>query len=179
MIETSDNKRGATAYLRPPQAETFGPFDLDLVRNKRTIGAIAPSAAEGDCDDAFLRELASRINWEAFMRMALSLVIALALALSVTDGEAVEGSQDSSIRTFKGHEDAVQSVAFAPDGRTALSGSFDGALKLWDVATGKEIRTFKGHSKIVYSVAFAPDGRTALSGSGDRTLKLWDVAIGD
>ena len=107
MIETSDNKKGATAYLRPPQAETFGPFDLDLVRNRRTIGAIAPSAAEGDCDDAFLRELASRINWEAFMRMALSLVIALALALSATDARAVEGSQDSSIRTFKDEPESL------------------------------------------------------------------------
>src|SRR5262249_49946329 len=32
---------------------------------------------------------------------------------------------DQSIRTFKGHSDAVDSVAFSPDGRTALSGSYD------------------------------------------------------
>ena len=46
----------------------------------------------------------------------------------------VEGSQDSSIRTFEGHSSwGVSSVAFAPDGRTALSGSGDDTLKLWDV----------------------------------------------
>jgi hypothetical protein len=81
------------------------------------------------------------------------------------------------IRTFTGHS-GVRSVAFAPDGRTALSGSQDGTLKLWDIATGKEIRTFTGHSNWVTSVAFAPDGRTALSGSYDNTLKLWEVAAG-
>jgi WD40 repeat protein len=27
----------------------------------------------------------------------------------------------------------VRSVAIAPDGRTALSGSLDGTLKLWDL----------------------------------------------
>ena len=70
------------------------------------------------------------------------------------------------------------SVAFSPDGRSALSGSSDRTLKLWDVATGKEIRTFTGHADMVWSVAFSPDGRTALSGSDDNTLKLWDVATG-
>ncbi len=79
---------------------------------------------------------------------------------------------DPSIRTFTGHSDIVTSVAFAPDGRTAVSGSYDKTLKLWDVATGREIRTFTGHYGAVTSVAFAPDGRAALSGSSDKTLKL-------
>ena len=43
---------------------------------------------------------------------------------------------DQSIRTFSGHSDSVKSVAFAPDGRTALSGSKDNTLKLWKVPTG-------------------------------------------
>src|SRR5262249_51857729 len=83
-----------------------------------------------------------------------------------------------SLRTFTGHNSYVSSVAFSPDGRTALSGSNDKTLKLWEVATGIELRTFTGHSASVTSVAFSPDGRTALSGSGgnDGTLKLWDVA---
>jgi hypothetical protein len=42
----------------------------------------------------------------------------------------------------------VTSVAFSPDGRTALSGSAsDITLKLWDVATGKLVRTFERTSR--------------------------------
>src|SRR6266511_5927444 len=67
------------------------------------------------------------------------------------------------IRTFNGHVHWTLSVAFSPDGRTVLSGSYDNTLKLWDVATGTEIRTFAGHSSSVHSVAFSPDGRTVLS----------------
>ena len=77
-----------------------------------------------------------------------------------------------------GHTDAVNSVAYSPDGRTVLSGSDDSTLKLWDVASGREIRTFSGNTAAVTAVAFSPDGQTVLSNSRDRTLKLWDVATG-
>ena len=83
------------------------------------------------------------------------------------------------VRTFEGHSDWVNSVAFSPDGRYALSGSGDKTLKLWEISTGKLVRTFEGHSKwlaFVSSVAFSPGGSYALSGSWDNTLKLWDVS---
>jgi WD40 repeat protein len=77
-----------------------------------------------------------------------------------------------------GHTLSVFSLAISPDGRTALSGSEDKTLKLWDLITGKELRTFTGHGGSVFSVAISPDGRTAISGSVDSTLKLWDLDSG-
>ena len=76
----------------------------------------------------------------------------------------------------------VNSVAFSPDGKYALSGSGDKTLKLWEVETGREIRSFQGHANSVNSVAFSPDGKYALSGSKHwremKTLKLWEVETG-
>jgi WD40 repeat protein len=81
------------------------------------------------------------------------------------------------VRPFQGHTARVQSIAFTPDGRRALSGSADRTMRLWDVESGKELRRFKVGAG-VDAVAFAPDGRRALSGSTDRLVRLWDVETG-
>jgi WD40 repeat protein len=83
------------------------------------------------------------------------------------------------LRRFEGHTNGVNSVAFSPDGKTALSGSDDASLILWDVASGEMLRRFEGHTEGVTRVAFSPDGETALSGSYDNSLILWDVASGE
>jgi len=74
--------------------------------------------------------------------------------------------------------DVTTTALFSPDGKFALSASFDNTLKLWDLASGRELRSFAGHTDYVHSVAFSPDGTLALSGSSDKTLKLWDIATG-
>jgi WD40 repeat protein len=73
---------------------------------------------------------------------------------------------------------SIFSVAFSPDGKTLASGSLDGQIELWEVATGKLQATLKGHEDDVQSVAFSPDGKTLASASHDGTVKLWDVASG-
>ncbi len=72
-----------------------------------------------------------------------------------------------------------RSVAFSPDGKTALCGAlYDGKLRLFDAATGKEVKRLQGHADWVVCVAFAGDGKVALSGGLDKTIKLWELASG-
>jgi WD40 repeat protein len=44
---------------------------------------------------------------------------------------------------LKGHTDAVDCVSFAPDGKVLASGSKDGTVRLWDVASGKEMAVLR------------------------------------
>ena len=95
-----------------------------------------------------------------------------------SDSPRAQAHRPAEVVPQMGHTNSIRSVAFSPGGRYALSGSYDNALKLWDLATGSELRSFTGHADQVRSVAFSPDGRYALSGSLDKTMKLWDVATG-
>jgi len=76
------------------------------------------------------------------------------------------------------HEGVVEAVAFSPDGKTVLTGSFDRTARLWDVATGLPVGRPLVHQGFVEAVAFSPDGKTVLTGSFDRTARLWDAITG-
>ena len=69
------------------------------------------------------------------------------------------------LRTLEGHQGAVLSVAFDPQGGTLASGSDDKTVKLWEARSGKLLRTLEGHQDSVMSVAFDPQGGTLASGS--------------
>jgi WD40 repeat protein len=73
---------------------------------------------------------------------------------------------------------AVHAVAIAADGTLAVSGSDDGAVRVWDLATGRVQAKLTGHDRRVLAVAITQDGTLAVSGSDDGTVRVWDLATG-
>lgn len=84
-------------------------------------------------------------------------------------------SYGTPLRALRGHSHFVSDVVISSDGQFALSGSWDGTLRLWDIATGVTTKRFVGHEKDVLSVAFSADNRQIVSGSRDRSIKLWNT----
>ncbi|GMI86884.1 RECEPTOR FOR ACTIVATED C KINASE 1 A, Suppressor of Acaulis 53 [Hibiscus trionum] len=73
------------------------------------------------------------------------------------------------------HSHFVQDVVLSSDSQFALSGSWDGELRLWDLTDGTSARRFVGHTKDVLSVAFSIDSRQIVSSSRYRTIRLWNT----
>ena len=75
------------------------------------------------------------------------------------------------LKSLQGHSQVSLSV----DGQYALTASWDGTIRLWNVKTGKSEKTLSGHKKDVLSVCFSPDNRLIMSCGRDRTIKLWNT----
>ena len=80
--------------------------------------------------------------------------------------------------TMFGHSNNVDAVAVTPDGKLAVSASWDQTLKVWKLGSGREQRTLSGHSWVVSAVAVTPDGQQVVSASWDKTLKVWELDSG-
>lgn len=86
-----------------------------------------------------------------------------------------QGNYGQAKRALRGHNHFVSDVVFSSDAQCAISSSWDGTLRLWDVADGHCIRRFVGHTKDVLSVALSGDNRQIVSGGRDRSIKLWNT----
>lgn len=81
-------------------------------------------------------------------------------------------------RTLKENTDGVVCLAISANGRRALSGGWDGPLRLWDLASGRCVRTFGGHAESAPSVQFAADGTRAISVADCEKLRVWELDTG-
>jgi dipeptidyl aminopeptidase/acylaminoacyl peptidase len=90
---------------------------------------------------------------------------------------------------FGGDQHSVYALAFTPDGRSLVSGSYttggykegrdpDAPARVWETATGRERVHLVGHQGWVTSVAVSPDGRTVAAGGLDHSVRLWDILTG-
>ncbi len=101
-----------------------------------------------------------------------------ALLLQPPTQRAVYTPHPALLRTLEGHSARVSSVSVTPDGQTAVSGSHDETVRVWDLTSGKVRHTMAGHTDVVNCVSVTPDGQTAVSGSWDGTVRVWELARG-
>ncbi len=69
-------------------------------------------------------------------------------------------------------------VRISPDGKRVLAAGTEGALVLWDVATGKAGAATMLHGVAVTDAVFSPDGKQALTADANQFVHLWDLESG-
>jgi WD40 repeat protein len=77
---------------------------------------------------------------------------------------------------LRGHADGVKGMAFSPDGRRLASASFDGTVKVWDLAAGQLVLTLAVDPGGACGVAFHPDGRRLAGIGTDGGVWVWEAA---
>jgi len=76
-------------------------------------------------------------------------------------------------RLVKVHEDSISTTIFSRSGKSFVSGSRDGKIKVWnrDYSSANTIE----NGAAISSIAFNPDEETLAVAGDDGTIKLWNV----
>ncbi len=73
----------------------------------------------------------------------------------------------------------ISQVEFIGNGSSILTTGSGGAIRVWDVSSGREVSPRVGHNASVHSVAYSYDGSYILTASSDDTVKIWRSADGE
>jgi cytochrome c len=72
---------------------------------------------------------------------------------------------------LRGHGGPVRAIALTPDGREAITGSFDQSAIVWSLQRGVALSVLRAHEGAVNAVAALPEG--FATGAEDGRLAIW------
>lgn len=78
-------------------------------------------------------------------------------------------------RLLRGHHGPVRAIAFLPDERRFVSGGFDGAVRIWDLKSGRVLSTMYDKTRTgISALAVSPDGELVAVCHGE-TVCIWSL----
>ncbi|GJJ70925.1 hypothetical protein EMPS_03275 [Entomortierella parvispora] len=80
------------------------------------------------------------------------------------------------LHSLTGHTSSVR--ALAAEGCTAISGSYDTTVCVWNICTGALVHRLQGHTQKIYSVALDRARHICMSGSMDDDVRVWSLEDG-
>ncbi|KAG9018754.1 Mitochondrial fission protein [Tulasnella sp. 427] len=93
---------------------------------------------------------------------------------NITSGNFAFPTPPYADGSWEMYQDFVGAVQFW--GYALVSGSGDGAVRMWDMRTGQAHRTLLGHTAPVTCLQF--DEMYVVSGGLDKNIRIWDIRTG-
>jgi len=104
------------------------------------------------------------------------------LALGLEDGKLVMCDASSGVLSpgfrERPHVGGIACLLFSPDGNQVATGSSDGVVCVWDVASRRLNWSAAPRLGDVWCLDFSPDGRRLAVGGRDRSVRLFDAQTG-
>ena len=90
-------------------------------------------------------------------------------------------SDETRVTVLRGHSDNVSAVAFNRDGTRIFSGSQDGELRVWDVASGLPLLSIEAHQsggdtgrRGVEAIIWSEVNQAVVTCGGDGRVRVWE-----
>jgi WD40 repeat protein len=134
--------------------------------------------AEAERNIAFSRELAANALAQLPFDAELGRLLAIEAASKAKTTEVERALRQAALNplttVLRGHTRGVNSAAFSPDGKWAITASIDESVRVWYTATWKTVAVLPGNLEGEANETFSPDGRIVVIGSADERT-AWDT----
>lgn len=181
-VVVEDVVSGSRRTFRVSSASDGKNLDITSMAFTKSAEALLIATADGRVLCFDLRSNQHRWSIPAHDR------VIYAIAAAPNGAHFATASSDKTVRLWRtsdggaagvldGHAATAQTLAYSADGKTLVSGSQDGIVKLWNVHARIETVTFNSHARDMHpgvrAVAFSNDGAHLVTAGARGTVIVW------
>ncbi|MEX2115204.1 MAG: c-type cytochrome domain-containing protein [Pirellulales bacterium] len=126
-----------------------------------------------------IKNVAQRVYSVAYNSDGSLLAVAGGVPGQLGEVKLFNPADGALVKEFPTSADVVYRAVFNPAGTKLATGGADRAIRIYDVASGKEEVLIEDHADWVVGLAWSPDGAKLASASRDKTSKLFNAANGE
>lgn len=113
------------------------------------------------------------------MIAALLIVMGIGIGLRATGVLPLGGAHPALLFEIAAHQEAINDLAYSPDGLSLVSASSDDTARVWSTDTQELLTLIEGHTADVLSVAYHPEDPYIFTGGRDSMGYGWNPTTGD
>lgn len=156
------------------KAHQTGVFDLKWMPHTREIWAAGADGILSIWDaDGLENKALVKISDQKIRKIEVSADHSQ-VALACSDGKIYLLDENRHLEKLNPAADAVNALAFSPNGNWLLSGTKNAHLQVWHWPSRKLMNQIPAHNYALYGIQFTADGRHFMTISRDKTIKLWE-----
>jgi WD40 repeat protein/serine/threonine protein kinase len=178
-ITVWDAETGEVAFVL---ADTAPVYEVAFSQDGQYLASASPNGTATVWEVGTRRQIFRLSGLSRFVRF-IAISPDGGLLATATDDETTRvwdltPAGSSEVLAIAAHDGEVYDAIYSPQGTEIASTGEDGALKVWDVATGQLFHNLPGQKSGVFFPAYSGDGTRLAAANRENGVSIWDLSSG-